>query len=313
MSADGRSPAAPLVTESRGGGEQRMSFRAGDSWCSIRSIELRAGVRLGVTRCQFEPSFSFAAVQPPSEIEFVVSKGSTLRARTKSGGELLRGGNTLQVGRTRRALDLQVLPTDGEPFECVSVSMDAARLRELLGTSVLPQVFARLTESETPFALVSQAMTPGLYRLLDEISNADATGTARRLWHEAKALELVAQMTDALVETDRANDPRLSPDEVDRVERVCRRLVERLDAPPTLAALARDAGFNETKLKGAFRARFGAPVFAYLRQVRMEEARRLLLTRRFNVTEVATRVGYANPSKFAAAFRKQFGMSPSAL
>ena len=31
------------------------------------------------------------------------------------------------------------------------------------------------------------------------------------------------------------------------------------------------------------------------------------------VTEVAQRVGYSNPSKFAAAFRRRFGMSPSAL
>jgi AraC-like DNA-binding protein len=289
-----------------------MSFRAGDSWCSIRSVELGAGVRLGVTRCRFEPSFSFSAVQPPSEIEFVVSKGSTLKVRTKSGGELRRGGNTLQVGCTHRPLDLQVAPTDGEPFECVSVSMGAARLRELLGTSELPEAFARVTGSAAPFALVSYAMTPALYRLLDEIANADASGAARRLWHEAKALELVAQMTDALVETDRASDP-LSAHDVDRVERACRRLVERLDAPPTLAELAREVGFNETKLKGAFRTRFGVPVFAHLRRLRMEEARRLLLTRRFNVTEVATRVGYANPSKFAAAFRKHFGMSPSAL
>ena len=73
------------------------------------------------------------------------------------------------------------------------------------------------------------------------------------------------------------------------------------------------AGFNETLLKGRFRALFGTSVFAYLRQIRMEEARRLLLERHLNVTEVAQRVGYANPSKFAAAFRRQFGKSPSAL
>ena len=43
-----------------------------------QTLELRSGVRLGVTACQFEPSFSFLAVQPPSELEFVVSKGSFL-------------------------------------------------------------------------------------------------------------------------------------------------------------------------------------------------------------------------------------------
>ena len=66
-------------------------------------------------------------------------------------------------------------------------------------------------------------------------------------------------------------------------------------------------------LKGGFRTLSGTPVFAYLRQLRMEEARRLLRKRHLDVSEVAQRVGYANPSKFAAAFRREFGMSPSAL
>jgi AraC-like DNA-binding protein len=43
----------------------------------------------------------------------------------------------------------------------------------------------------------------------------------------------------------------------------------------------------------------------------MEEAARLLRDRRHSVTEIAMRVGYANPSKFAAAFRKHFGVPPS--
>jgi AraC-like DNA-binding protein len=49
------------------------------------------------------------------------------------------------------------------------------------------------------------------------------------------------------------------------------------------------------------------------RQQRMEEAHRLLRAGRHNVTEVAARVGYENPSKFAAAFRKHFGVRPSSV
>jgi AraC-like DNA-binding protein len=45
----------------------------------------------------------------------------------------------------------------------------------------------------------------------------------------------------------------------------------------------------------------------------MERARQLLLERNLNVSEVALRVGYQNPSKFAAAFRREFGISPSSL
>ena len=303
----------PFVVESLSAAEQRVSFRVGDSRCRSTTIELGAGVRLGVTACQFEPSFSFATVQPPSQIELVVSKGTVLRTRTTDGHELLRGGNMLQLGRTRRPLSVRVRPDGEVPTECVSISLSEGRLRELLGGSELPQALRQVTESEDPHPLVSREMTPRLARLLDEIANADVTGPSRLLWHQAKSLELIALMTDELVETARADDPRLSAQDIERLERVRSCLVEHLDGPPTLAELARTAGFNETKLKGAFRARFGAPVFAYLRRIQMEEARRLLQLRDLNVTEVAQRVGYANASKFAAAFRRQFGVSPSEL
>jgi AraC-like DNA-binding protein len=303
----------PVVVESLSAAEQRASFRVGDSWNRSSIISLRSGVRLSVSACQLEPSFSFPVVQPPSGIELVISRGAALQMRTSDGHDLLRGGNTLELGQVKSPLPMRVRPTGEAPTEFVSVSMSEERLRELLGVSELPDPFRRVTESEDPCPLVSQAMTPALFRLLDEISSSDAKGASRLLWHEAKSLELIALMTDELAETARASAPSLSAHDIDRLERVRVCLLEHLEEPPTLAELARTAGFNENKLKGGFRTLFGAPVFAYLRQLRMEEARRLLLKRHLNVTEVAQRVGYANPSKFAAAFRREFGMSPSAL
>ncbi|MBW7902540.1 MAG: helix-turn-helix domain-containing protein [Rhodocyclaceae bacterium] len=48
-------------------------------------------------------------------------------------------------------------------------------------------------------------------------------------------------------------------------------------------------------------------------QERMHEARRRLLSGAGSVTEVATDLGYANVSHFAAAFRKRFGVNPASL
>lgn len=186
-------------------------------------------------------------------------------------------------------------------------------LRELLGVRELPAPFREVTESIEAAPLVSRDMTAGLYRLLEEIVNADAKGASRALWHEAKGLELLALMTDELMESDRGQRPHLSAYDVDRLQRARLRLVENLEEPPTLAELARTAGFSETRLKSAFKALFGTSVFAYLRAARLEEARRLVLERHLNVSEAAIRVGYSNPSKFAAAFRRQFNISPSEL
>ncbi|MFT3769338.1 MAG: helix-turn-helix transcriptional regulator [Minicystis sp.] len=303
----------PIVVEPIGAAEHRVSFRIGDSWSRTSSLDLRGGVRLEVGACYFAPSFAFTVVHAPAELQFVVSKGAVIQTRTTDGHDLRRAGNTLQLVRRRGPLRVEVCSEGDAQTEVVSLSLSERRLRELFGAAELPEAIRRVTESEAPHPLVSQAMTPALYRLLEEISNADVKGAARKLWHEAKSLELIALMTDELVEAARASRPPLSTHDIDRLERVRLRLLQNLEAPPSLAELARMAGFSETKLKGSFRALFGTSLFEYLRRARMEEARNLLLTHRLNVTEVALRVGYANPSKFAAAFRRQVGMSPSEL
>ena len=42
----------------------------------------------------------------------------------------------------------------------------------------------------------------------------------------------------------------------------------------------------------------------------MEEARKLLLSRRYRIYEIADKVGYSNPRYFNEAFRKYYGCSP---
>lgn len=49
----------------------------------------------------------------------------------------------------------------------------------------------------------------------------------------------------------------------------------------------------------------------FLIQVRMEEARKLLLSRKYRIYEIADKVGYSNPRYFNEAFRKYYSCSPA--
>ena len=90
-------------------------------------------------------------------------------------------------------------------------------------------------------------------------------------------------------------------------------LIRNLDDPPSLLSLAKQTGINSFKLKQGFRQVFNTTVFGYLYAYRMEEARRLLGLGELSVTQVAQTVGYSHPGKFAAAFKKKFGITPKAL
>ena len=85
-----------------------------------------------------------------------------------------------------------------------------------------------------------------------------------------------------------------------------------LSTPLTISALARELCVSPTTLKEAFRTTYGTPVYAWYRRLRMEYAARLMLDEGCTVAAAARGVGYANASKFSAAFAMVIGEAPSA-
>ncbi|MBB6109824.1 AraC-type DNA-binding protein [Mucilaginibacter lappiensis] len=90
-------------------------------------------------------------------------------------------------------------------------------------------------------------------------------------------------------------------------------LMQHMEVPPSLSQLARAAGINEYKLKRGFKEMFGATVFGYLAESRLELAKIDLLEAHKSVTEIAFELGYSSVQHFSTAFKKKFGVAPSQL
>jgi AraC-like DNA-binding protein len=95
------------------------------------------------------------------------------------------------------------------------------------------------------------------------------------------------------------------------VERAIGYIESQLFGEIDVAGLAARVGASESTLLRAFRREAGCTPGAYWRQRRLEEALILLRSGRHTVAEVATRVGYDNPTAFGFAFGKRFGKPPS--
>ena len=67
---------------------------------------------------------------------------------------------------------------------------------------------------------------------------------------------------------------------------------------------------SETSLKNYFRGVYGQNISTWLREIRMNEAARLLSNTKRPIAEISGQVGYSNQGKFAAVFKKQLGLSP---
>ena len=55
----------------------------------------------------------------------------------------------------------------------------------------------------------------------------------------------------------------------------------------------------------------GLPVSEFIRNIRLEQAVRLLKEQKVNVTQVAYAVGFNNQTHFSTVFKKHYGMTPT--
>lgn len=152
--------------------------------------------------------------------------------------------------------------------------------------------------------------TPAMFRLMTEMLSAPYTGTLNHLFIEAKATELLLLQ---ITQFDRqiVNTEKLSPSDTERLIFIKEYLDHHFADNLSIYSIARHAGINQTRLKSGFKQLFHNTVFGHITELRLTEARRLLLEEKLYVSEVADRVGYKYPHYFAAAFKKRFGISPA--
>ncbi|PSN12605.1 AraC family transcriptional regulator [filamentous cyanobacterium CCT1] len=158
----------------------------------------------------------------------------------------------------------------------------------------------------------SPKMTAAIRLVVQQIIDCPFLGTAKRIYLQGKVFELMALQLDGLLnEPEASAATSLKPDTVARIHYAAEILCAQLENPPNQTALAQQVGMSDRTLQKGFKAVFGVTPFAYLTQQRMQQAEQLLRQPNSTVAEVATTVGYANPAQFAAAFKRQFGISPS--
>ncbi len=67
---------------------------------------------------------------------------------------------------------------------------------------------------------------------------------------------------------------------------------------------------SESAFHRAFKDVTSSSPIQYLKKVRLNNAKNMLLERRMRVNEAATGVGYESPSQFSREFKRYFGYSP---
>lgn len=99
----------------------------------------------------------------------------------------------------------------------------------------------------------------------------------------------------------------------DFLQRAVAVVEQHIDKPDfDIEKFCRELGLSQTNLYRKLQSLLGVSGNQFIRDIRMKRAVQLLATEQYAVHEIATRVGFADAKYFSKAFKKQFGVLPSA-
>jgi len=75
--------------------------------------------------------------------------------------------------------------------------------------------------------------------------------------------------------------------------------------------LTKEVGISRAQLHRKLKDMTGIPTSEFIRNIRLEQAARLLKEQKLNIAQVAFEVGFSNQAHFSTVFKKHFGVSPS--
>ncbi|MEG3846915.1 AraC family transcriptional regulator [Microcoleus sp. herbarium19] len=203
----------------------------------------------------------------------------------------------------------------GERLTCVNVEIEP----ELLDSFLLEDgqyscdIQNLLFKGEDCKISFYPTVTPAMRSLAQQMWNPPYRGTAKRMYLQAKVFELIAIHLDLIsAQQQPIHDTQgLKRETIACIHHAKEILTAQLEYPPSLCELAQQVGVSVRTLHKGFPLLFNTTVVGYLTQQRLQKAQMLLRQGDYKVAEVANLVGYSHLGNFAAAFKREYGITPS--
>ncbi|WP_409343141.1 helix-turn-helix domain-containing protein [Paenibacillus sp. MBLB4367] len=131
-----------------------------------------------------------------------------------------------------------------------------------------------------------------------------------KLYLEMFLIQLLRR--DSFTETTEplSSAPR-EKDNAELIRNVIRYMEERLDTNVSLAEIGDALHISKTRLKDLFKKSMGHTVMEYFARMKIKRSKELIREESYNMTEIASMLGFSSVHYFSKAFKKASGMSPS--
>ena len=123
---------------------------------------------------------------------------------------------------------------------------------------------------------------------------------------------LKGKFSGAQQQADKLQQPEVKGNDELLMERIMKAINKNLDDSDfNVETLCSEVGISRAQLHRKMKEMTGLSTSEFIRNIRLEQAARLLKEQKINVTQVAYTVGFSNLAHFSTIFRKHFGVSPS--
>lgn len=157
---------------------------------------------------------------------------------------------------------------------------------------------------------LDKELSPSEIVVLNQILKEQIHDSLQNLYTKAKVYELLSLYFNKNEETDQSC-PFLDDEEnVDKIKKAKQIIIENMSEPPSLNELAKLVDLPLQKLNDGFKHIYGDSIFNFLFDYKLEYARKMLMSKKYNVSEIGLQVGYSTASHFIAAFKKKYGTTP---
>ncbi|WP_046227014.1 AraC family transcriptional regulator [Paenibacillus dauci] len=199
----------------------------------------------------------------------------------------------------------QVIEADRDhPYLAVRLALDPAQILEMVQETELQAAAApakrALCVSRTDLGLTDAILR--LVRLLETPDHIEVLAPLLireilyRIWQDQQG-DILRQLA-------------VTGSSTSRVAGVIKHIKQYYDQPLRVEELAAAGSMSSSSLHRYFKEVTGMSPLQYQKQVRLQEARRLLLSEAADAAEVGYRVGYESPSQFSREYARLFGLPP---
>lgn len=297
---------------------ERMVLPASKGKGYLRLIELQEGMEAMVSDFYFKEDillerkkdsreyYTFISEEIKQAGEFTVKIGSDISSFSE--------GNRSAQYLTSFLYGVTYFISKGTEIQGIRVLLSPEWMQRNLDIEANRDVLMRYLGLKTA-GLLYRKMDPESRELIRELVEA-GDDNHPLIFYQSRILKLIEKfcfwLKKEMVMVPEARD--FSREDINRLIAAEQELIRDFSHPaPTIATLSRRAAMSPSKFKKIFKTIYGAPVYSYFQDHRMEKARLLLLSGQYSVSEVGHAVGYANLSNFSAAFKRKFNRLPSEL